>query len=105
MYSMSIIIIIIIKAPTFSVNLSFATGTLPRQLKWDRVTPIFKKADHDLLVDYRSITVSNSLSKIFQILLIVNELASTLLPIKSVVSFVDQIPLIVFESTSTVLTN
>ena len=42
---------------TFLINLSFQQGIFPEPLKTARVTPIFKKKDHQLPSNYRPISV------------------------------------------------
>ena len=46
--------------------MSFKTGTYPSQLKIARVTPIYKKGDHQLPCNYRPISILTHINKIFE---------------------------------------
>lgn len=48
------------------VNLSLKTGVFPDQLKQAIITPVFKKGSHNLINNYRPISVLNVFSKIFE---------------------------------------
>lgn len=52
---------------SFLINLSTETGIFPEGLKLARVTPIFKKGDHNDLSNYRPISILCSVSKIFEL--------------------------------------
>nr|CAH7762921.1 unnamed protein product [Callosobruchus chinensis] len=48
------------------INLSFCEGTFPEQLKLNKIIPVFKKGDKDIMSNYRPIALSPVLSKIFE---------------------------------------
>ena len=48
------------------VNLSFETNTFPETLKQANVTPMYKKDDHTLRNNYRSISLLSNISKIIE---------------------------------------
>ena len=48
------------------INMSFATGTYPDQLKVAKVIPIFKKGDKLLVSNYRPISLLSNINKIFE---------------------------------------
>lgn len=48
------------------LNLSLANGVVPTELKRAKVTPIFKKGDPQLTINYRPISVLPSISKILE---------------------------------------
>ena len=48
------------------INMSFATGTYPDQLKIAKVIPIFKKGDKLLVSNYRPISLLSNINKIFE---------------------------------------
>ena len=56
----------IVKPLTFIINQSLKTGTFPDRLKVARVRPLFKKGDHQLITNYRPISILPSLFKIFE---------------------------------------
>ena len=58
-------------------NLSITNGVFPTELKRAKVTPIFKKGDPELLINYRPISVLPALSKILE-KLVHNRLSSFL---------------------------
>lgn len=49
------------------VNKSFETGIFPRELKLSKIIPVFKKGDPKNVQNYRPISLSNTLSKIFEL--------------------------------------
>jgi hypothetical protein len=51
---------------TSIINMSFATGTYPDQLKIAKVIPIFKKGDKLLVSNYRPISLLSNINKIFE---------------------------------------
>jgi hypothetical protein len=51
---------------THIINLSLSTGIIPNQLKKAKVIPIYKASSHDLLKNYRPISLLPSFSKIFE---------------------------------------
>ena len=51
---------------TFLINQMIHTGTYPQQLKFAKVTPIFKANDKEHLSNYRPISLLPSISKIFE---------------------------------------
>ena len=50
---------------TYIINLSLEQGTYPEKLKIYNVRPLFKKGDPNLVNNYRGISLSPSLSKLF----------------------------------------
>ena len=48
------------------INMSFATGIYPDQLKTAKVIPIFKKGDKLLVSNYRPISLLSNINKIFE---------------------------------------
>ena len=50
----------------FIINKSFQEGTFPDHLKIARIVPIFKRGDNSLPQNYKPISISPSLSKIFE---------------------------------------
>ena len=48
------------------INMSFATGVYPDQLKIAKVIPIFKKGDKLLVSNYRPISLLSNINKIFE---------------------------------------
>ena len=57
----------VLKQPlTYLINLSFQQGIFPEALKTARVTPIFKKEDHQLPSNYRPISVLSVFSKLYE---------------------------------------
>lgn len=57
---------VIIAPLTHLINQSIETGIFPDSLKIARVLPIYKKGDHDLLDNYRPISILPALSKFFE---------------------------------------
>lgn len=51
---------------TYIINLSLEQGTYPEKLKISNVIPLFKKGDPNLVINYRGISLSPSLSKLFE---------------------------------------
>ena len=51
---------------TTIINMSFATGIYPDQLKIAKVIPIFKKGDKLLVSNYRPISLLSNINKIFE---------------------------------------
>jgi len=51
---------------THIINLSLSTGIIPSQLKKAKVIPIYKTSRHDLMKNYRPISLLPSFSKIFE---------------------------------------
>jgi hypothetical protein len=51
---------------THIVNCMIITGTFPNQLKIAKVIPCYKSGDKSLITNYRPISILNSLSKIFE---------------------------------------
>ena len=51
---------------TTIINMSFATGIYPDQLKIAKVIPIFKKGDKLLVTNYRPISLLSNINKIFE---------------------------------------
>ena len=51
---------------TSIINMSFATGIYPDQLKTAKVIPIFKKGDKLLVSNYRPISLLSNINKIFE---------------------------------------
>ena len=51
---------------TSIINMSFATGIYPDQLKIAKVIPIFKKGDKLLVSNYRPISLLSNINKIFE---------------------------------------
>lgn len=60
------VLISIIQPLTYLVNLSFVAGAFPDALKLGRVTPLHKGGSRLLMKNYRPVTVSQSLSKVFE---------------------------------------
>ena len=56
----------LIEAITITLNQSLNTGIFPEKLKIAKVIPIHKKEDPSLLENYRPISISPSISKIFE---------------------------------------
>ena len=48
------------------INLSFSTGLFPNCLKCSIITPIFKNGDHNLVSNFRPISILPIISKIFE---------------------------------------
>ena len=60
-------IIHVISKPLFHIfNPSLSTGNIPSKLKIAKVVPIFKKGDHNLITNYRPISILPCLSKIIE---------------------------------------
>lgn len=51
---------------TYIVNLSFKTGDFPRKLKINKVIPVHKKGDEQLMENYRPVALTSCFSKIFE---------------------------------------
>ena len=51
---------------TTIINMSFATGVYPDQLKIAKVIPVFKKGDKLLVSNYRPISLLSNMNKIFE---------------------------------------
>ena len=58
------------------INMSFATGIYPDQLKIAKVIPIFKKGDKLLVSNYRPISLLSDIDKIFEKLVILDYIHS-----------------------------
>jgi hypothetical protein len=57
----------VIAAPlSYIINLSFATGTFPDELKIAKVCPIFKSDKRSLFTNYRPISILSTISKFFE---------------------------------------
>ena len=56
----------IIDSLTFIFNLSLNTGIFPDDLKYAKVTPIYKSEDRKDCSDYRPISVISTVAKIFE---------------------------------------
>nr|CAH7720044.1 unnamed protein product [Callosobruchus chinensis] len=50
------------------INLSFCEGTFPEQLKLNKIIPVFKKGDKDIMSNYRPIALSPNSFKKFNVL-------------------------------------
>jgi len=48
------------------MNESICDGVFPDNLKIAKVAPIFKSGDNEILINYRTISVLTSFSKIFE---------------------------------------
>ena len=48
------------------INNSISQGAFPDSLKIAKIIPLFKKGDKSLIANYRPISILNSLSKIFE---------------------------------------
>lgn len=48
------------------INLCFEQGVFPEELKIAKVVPVYKKGEHDLVQNYRPISILTSISKIFE---------------------------------------
>ncbi len=57
---------IIINSLTFIFNLSINTGTFPDELKYAKVTPIYKSEDKKDCSNYRPISVISAVAKVFE---------------------------------------
>ncbi len=57
---------IIINSLTFIFNLSINTGTFPDELKYAKVTPIYKSEDRKDCSNYRPISVISAVAKVFE---------------------------------------
>ncbi len=51
---------------THIINLSFETGTVPKDMKLAKVIPIFKSSDQSLLKNYRPISLLPAFSKVIE---------------------------------------
>lgn len=51
---------------THIINLSLATGTVPDHIKIAKVIPVYKEGDHDVIGNYRPVSVLTGFSKIFE---------------------------------------
>lgn len=60
------IAIYIIKPLTYLINLSLEQGIYPSELKVSKVIPLYKKGDPNLFENYRGISLSPSISKVFE---------------------------------------
>ena len=47
-------------------NLSFDIGTFPEQLKISKIVPVYKKGSKSLVSNYRPISITNPISKVFE---------------------------------------
>ena len=56
----------ILKPVTFIVNQIFTTGMFPSLLKSANITPIYKKGKHNMVENFRPISVTHNLSKILE---------------------------------------
>ena len=57
----------VLKQPlTYLINLSFQQVMFPESLKTARITPIFKKEDHQLFPNHRPISVLSVFSKLYE---------------------------------------
>ena len=56
----------ILKHVTFIVNQMFTTGMFPSLLKSANITPIYKKGKHNMVENFRPISVTHNLSKILE---------------------------------------
>ena len=55
-----------VKQLTFLINMSITHGNFPNELKIDRVIPLYKGEDTQLIENYRPISVLPYFSKIFE---------------------------------------
>ena len=63
---LKIIGVYIVRPLTYIINLSLEQGTYPEKLKISNVIPLLKKGNPNLLINYRGISLSPSVSKIFE---------------------------------------
>lgn len=56
----------IVEPLTYLVNMSFEMGSFPKRLLNNKVIPVYKSKDYQLMENYRPVTVPESLSKIFE---------------------------------------
>jgi hypothetical protein len=56
---------LIISPLTYLCNKSISIGNFPTRLKYSQIIPVFKKGNKTELTNYRSISLLNSLSKMF----------------------------------------
>src|SRR3989442_5333089 len=47
-------------------NLAFDIGTFPEQLKISKIVPVYKKGSKSLVSNYRPISITNPISKVFE---------------------------------------
>lgn len=66
MFLIKKVIDIIIDPITYLVNLSFITGTFPKNLKVGKVVPIYKKYNAQDMENYRPVSIPPGFSKLFE---------------------------------------
>jgi hypothetical protein len=56
----------IVEPLSYLINSSFVEGKFPRNMKIDKVIPVFKKGDTEDLNNYRPIVMTSSVSKVYE---------------------------------------